>query len=259
VSEPLVSIVGAGPGSADFLTLKGARLLGQAQVVLHDALISSDVLALAPNALLVCVGKRAGRLSAKQTDINQQLIYWARRYTKVVRLKGGDPSIFGRLDEEVQALTLAQIDFEVVPGVTAASAAAAALGRSLTTRTRARTLILATPRMQAAPGSDVPKVDLTAIGSAQATVALYMAGNVASCVAQTWLAQGIPGETCVSIARAVGTPRQSLSQTTVGLLAMGSLVTDSRPLLMIRESVPHASRVAMRNVSIPEQTINKAR
>jgi uroporphyrin-III C-methyltransferase len=237
VSETLVSIVGAGPGSADFLTLKGARLLAEAQVVLYDALVAPDVLAIAAHARLICVGKRAGRASAKQDDINQQIIHWARRYTKVVRLKGGDPSIFGRLDEEIKALDLAQIAYQVVPGITAASAAAAALGRSLTTRERARSLVLSTPRMQANPTSDTPQVDLNAIGVPQATVALYMAGNVAACVAQAWLGQGIPAETAVSIARGVATDKQALSHSTVGLLALGSLITDTRPLLLIREAV----------------------
>jgi uroporphyrin-III C-methyltransferase len=137
-SEPRVHLVGAGPGDPELLTLKAVRLLQQADVVLHDALIDPRVLEFAIRARLVNVGKRCNRASTAQRFINRVLVTSARRYGCVVRLKGGDPVIFGRLDEEMRALDLAGIAYEVVPGITAASAAAASLKTSLTLRGVAR-------------------------------------------------------------------------------------------------------------------------
>ncbi len=115
-----VYLVGAGPGAADLLTLRAARLLGEADVVLHDALVPAEILAMAPQAQLVDVGKRAGGKSAAQAFINRRLGTAARRHRLVVRLKGGDPMLFGRAQEEIAALQEAGIACEVVPGVTAA-------------------------------------------------------------------------------------------------------------------------------------------
>src|ERR1700736_3003143 len=130
-----VYLVGAGPGDPELLTLKAARLLGSANVVLHDSLVSREVLALiSPNAEIVDVGKRAGRKLLTQDEINSLLISYAKTCATVVRLKGGDPSLFGRAGEELQALREAGVAFELVPGITAALAAAAAAGISLTDR-----------------------------------------------------------------------------------------------------------------------------
>ncbi|HRO59664.1 MAG TPA: uroporphyrinogen-III C-methyltransferase, partial [Burkholderiaceae bacterium] len=127
-----VYLIGAGPGAADLLTLRAARLLASADVVLHDALVGPDILALAPQAELVDVGKRCARASAAQHFINRRLVECARRHRIVVRLKGGDPSLFGRAREEIEALRKAGIEFEIVLGVTAALAAAAQVGCPLT-------------------------------------------------------------------------------------------------------------------------------
>ncbi len=130
MNDPRVYFVGAGPGAADLLTLRAVRILARADVVLHDALVDPAVLELAPRAARIAVGKRAHQPSTAQRFINKTLVDCARKSSCVVRLKGGDPSIFGRLDEEMQALHAAGIGFEVVPGITAASAAAAELQAS---------------------------------------------------------------------------------------------------------------------------------
>ena len=142
-----VYLVGAGPGAPDLLTLRAARLLASADVVFHDALVHPDTLALAKGARLVDVGKRYGKISTEQRFINRALIEAARTHEIVVRLKGGDPMLFARAQEEIDALREAGIEFEVVPGVTAALAAAATLGVSLTRRGIARTVALLTPRV----------------------------------------------------------------------------------------------------------------
>jgi uroporphyrin-III C-methyltransferase len=133
-----VYLIGAGPGAADLITVRGARLLGEAEVVLYDALVTPEMLALCKQAELIPVGKRSGQRSTAQTVINDKLVDCARRYRHVVRLKGGDPMLFGRADEELRALEEAGIDVEVVPGITTAVAAAAATKQPLTKRGVAR-------------------------------------------------------------------------------------------------------------------------
>lgn len=144
ITQGSVYIVGAGPGAPDLLTLRAARLLARATIVFHDALVHPDTLALAMNAEHVHVGKRCGRHSTAQHFINKRLIDAARAGHIVVRLKGGDPMIFGRSQEELDALAAAGIEAEVVPGVTAALAAAAELRTSLTRRGSSRSVAFAT-------------------------------------------------------------------------------------------------------------------
>src|SRR5271165_6063715 len=133
-----VYLVGAGPGAPDLLTLRAAKLLAAADMVLYDALVHPDILALAVRAEKIPVGKRCGKHSTAQQFINKRLVDAARRYQVVVRLKGGDPMLFGRAQEEIAALVAAGIGFEVVPGVTAALAASAEIGIALTQRGHAR-------------------------------------------------------------------------------------------------------------------------
>jgi uroporphyrin-III C-methyltransferase len=140
-----VYLVGAGPGAVELLTLRAARLLGEADVVLHDALVGADVLALASKAKLYNVGKRAGRPSVDQRLINRLLVRMGQRYKTVVRLKGGDPHLFGRAGEEIEACRAAGLVVETVPGVSAGFAAASALGASLTARGVARSVTFVTP------------------------------------------------------------------------------------------------------------------
>ncbi|PIX05030.1 MAG: uroporphyrinogen-III C-methyltransferase, partial [Gallionellales bacterium CG_4_8_14_3_um_filter_54_18] len=130
-----VYLIGAGPGAADLITLRGARLLASANAVLYDALVQPELLAMArPDAQLIAVGKRCRQLSTDQRFINRALVEAAQRHAVVVRLKGGDPMIFGRAQEEIAALQAAGIAYEIVPGITSALAAAAELGVSLTRR-----------------------------------------------------------------------------------------------------------------------------
>src|SRR5215207_8260457 len=125
-----VYLVGAGPGAPDLLTLRAARLLESADIVFYDALVHPETIAIAADAERIAVGKRCGKHSTAQRFINKRLIDAARKHAVVVRLKGGDPMLFGRAHEEITALREAHIEYEVVPGVTAALAASAELGVS---------------------------------------------------------------------------------------------------------------------------------
>src|SRR5580704_15674283 len=135
-----VYLVGAGPGAPDLLTLRAAKLLAAADIVFHDALVHPQTIALAVRAERIAVGKRCGKHSTAQKFINKRLVDAAQRHAVVVRLKGGDPMLFGRAQEEIAALAAAGIRCEVVPGVTAALAASAELGIALTQRGLARSI-----------------------------------------------------------------------------------------------------------------------
>ncbi|MCA3219183.1 MAG: uroporphyrinogen-III C-methyltransferase [Burkholderiales bacterium] len=206
-----VYIVGAGPGDPELLTLKAARLLNVADVVLHDALVGTEVLALARRARLVNVGKRAHRPSTAQRFINRMLVTAARHHACVVRLKGGDPGLFGRLDEEMTALRSAGLAFEIVPGVTAACAAAAALQASLTQRGVARGVRFVTLRQ--APGTS-----RQAHGSSD-TLAIYMAGHQVAETAQRLMDGGHSGATPLVLIEAVSTARERRWVGTLGTAA----------------------------------------
>src|SRR5689334_13457426 len=144
-----VYLVGAGPGAPDLLTLRAADILKRADIVFHDALVRPETVALASRAECIAVGKRCGRHSTAQRFINKRLVNAAYKHAIVVRLKGGDPMLFGRAHEELDALAAAGIEFEIVPGVTAALAASADLGVSLTRRGTARSVVFLTPRVGA--------------------------------------------------------------------------------------------------------------
>jgi uroporphyrin-III C-methyltransferase len=146
-SPGTVYLVGAGPGAPDLLTLRAAEVLKRADIVFHDALVHPEVLAIAARARKVPVGKRCGRHATAQQFINKRLVDAARAHRVVVRLKGGDPTLFGRAQEEITALGAAGVPCEIVPGVTAALAAAAEAGVSLTQRGLARSVVLVTPRV----------------------------------------------------------------------------------------------------------------
>ena len=186
-----VYLVGAGPGAPDLLTLRAARLLEAADVVLHDALVHPDTLALARRARLVDVGKRQGKISTEQGFINRALIEAARTHAIVVRLKGGDPMLFGRAQEEIDALDAAGVECEVVPGVTAALAAAASLKVSLTRRGVARNLAFVTARH----GKGEPETEWRTAACSADTVALYMASGQAAEIARELIAGGRAGST----------------------------------------------------------------
>ena len=207
-----VYLVGAGPGAPDLLTLRAAEILQRAEVVFHDALVHPETLALAVRADKVPVGKRSGRRSTAQMFINKRLIDAARKHAVVVRLKGGDPPLFGRAQEEVDALRGAGVDFEIVPGVTAASAAAAELGISLTRRGLARHVVLLTPR--AAEGEN--KNDWAASVLAADTAVLYMGAGLAQTIAAELIGSGKPPATPVALVENASLPE---SRVLLGTLA----------------------------------------
>ncbi|HET7671764.1 MAG TPA: uroporphyrinogen-III C-methyltransferase [Burkholderiales bacterium] len=189
-----VYLVGAGPGAADLLTLRAARLLGEAGIVFHDALVPSDVLSLIRGEK-VAVGKRCGRHSTAQRFINKRLADAARAHPVVVRLKGGDPMLFGRAHEEISYLRSQGIRVEVVPGVTAALAASADLAISLTQRGLARTVVFATPR--AAPG-EAPNEWIGSVLAAD-TAAIYMGAGDAAAISGGLIDAGKPPGTPVAV------------------------------------------------------------
>lgn len=190
-----VYLIGAGPGAPDLLTLRAADILRRADVVMHDSLVHPETLALAARAEKTAVGKRSGRRSTAQQFINKRLIDAARRHAVVVRLKGGDPTLFGRAQEEIDALRRAGIDFEIVPGVTAATAAAAELGISLTRRGLSRHVVFVTPR--AAEGERGN--DWAASVLATDTAVLYMGAGLAPAISAELIRRGKPADTPVAL------------------------------------------------------------
>ena len=210
-----VYLVGAGPGDPELLTLKALRLLRAADVVFHDDLVAPQILALIPAiARVYNVGKRCGRKTISQEEINALLVAYASDGLTVVRLKGGDPLIFGRAGEEMEALREAGIDFEVVPGVTAASGAAASAQIALTDRRLASKLVFLTARHWAGKTS----TDWRGIVSPDATLVFHMPGNDYSCLATELCAAGLSGHTpCVIVSRAT-TPEEQIQRTTLGKL-----------------------------------------
>jgi uroporphyrin-III C-methyltransferase len=169
-----VFLVGAGPGDPELLTMRASRLLAQASVVLHDALVPPAILRLINrDAVVVDVGKRKGTRFHTQEEINSLLVAYARVSETVVRLKGGDPSLFGRAGEEMEELLAANIDFEIVPGITAAMAGAAAAKISLTDRRSASSVIFVTAQRK--PGAE--RVDWARLVATRSTLAIYMPGS----------------------------------------------------------------------------------
>jgi uroporphyrin-III C-methyltransferase/precorrin-2 dehydrogenase/sirohydrochlorin ferrochelatase len=211
-----VYLVGAGPGDPELLTLKALRLLGIADIVLHDDLVSAEVLELvSPNARVLNVGKRHGEQHISQDDINTMLVAHARAGRTVVRLKGGDVSIFGRANEELDALRAAGVVCEIVPGVTAMSGAAAAAGVSLTDRRTTSAVVLVTA--QTCKGNARP--DWRAIARLGATMAVYMPGHRYDVIANELLAAGLDERTPCHIVSRATLPGQTDVETTVGGLA----------------------------------------
>ena len=232
-----IFLVGAGPGDPELLTAKATRLLQSADVVLHDSLVSAEVLALiSPAAERIDVGKRRGIRLLSQDDINSLLVASAAKHRVVVRLKGGDPLLFGRAAEEIQALRAARIDFEVVPGISAAFGAAAAAGVSLTDR-RVASHVLFTTYSRSPEARILPFVGLTS----ETTVIVYMPGTDYSGVVH-WLSESgiVPETPCLVISKA-SQREQAVSPTTLSRLA--SLTPLPAPALLIVGRV--ASRVSV--------------
>ena len=227
-----VILVGAGPGPADLLTVRAVRAIEAAGAILYDALVGDDVLALAPAACLkLQTGKRSGKASMDQALINQLMLRLAGRGLQVVRLKGGDPSVFGRSGEEVEFLERHGIETEVVPGITAAAAAAAQFAFPLTHRGEARRLVLATPRIR--EGRITPD-GWPGLADPQATLCLYMGRDCAQAVAERLIASGLAPSTPAVAVENAGRPAARLLR--ADLAGLGEAVERaafSGPVLLV--------------------------
>jgi uroporphyrin-III C-methyltransferase / precorrin-2 dehydrogenase / sirohydrochlorin ferrochelatase len=211
----MVYLVGAGPGDPELLTLKALRILKHADVVLHDDLLTPEILALIPStARIEGVGKRHNDRQVTQQEINRRLCEYGAAGHTVVRLKGGDGAIFGRASEEMDALRTAGISFAIVPGVTAASGAAAAAGVSLTDRRMGSALVFLTA--QRCKGNPPP--NWRAIADLGGTTAIYMPGGHEDDLARQLLASGVPAETSCLVVASASRPDEQVVETTVGEL-----------------------------------------
>ena len=251
-SQGKVYLVGAGPGAADLITVRGASLLSKAQIVFHDSLVEPEMLAQCPQAIKIPIGKRCGKFSSTQKFINKRLIDAAQKYAIVVRLKGGDPMIFGRADEELQALADAGIAVEVVPGITAALAGAASIQQSLTLRGVSRSVAFVTLAQAEFPHADDggfaspiqnPKAD---------TLVYYMGRKDAVRIARQLLKQGDTdtGNTPIRILEAVSTSRERHWSCTLDDLAQGKAndwFDKNSPALIMVGSALNVSRPQIDN------------
>ena len=235
-----VWLVGAGPGDPDLLTRRAERLLQRATIVYYDALVGPGVLDLIPREVVrVPVGKRSGRHSRDQATIDQLLVRAAGRGERVVRLKGGDPAMFGRLAEEMTALAEAGITAHVCPGITAASAAAASAGISLSLRGLARRVQFVTAH--AAKGEELA-LDWTELADSGSTLAFYMGRSAAGGIARGLMAAELAGSTPVLIACDVSLPTERLLRTRLDLLPLAvEAISDDKPtLILIGDAVADA-------------------
>jgi uroporphyrin-III C-methyltransferase len=230
-----VYLVGAGPGDPGLLTLRALKLLQTADVILPDDLVSDEVIDLAsPSAEIIPVGKRCGQPRITQAGIHELMLHHARSDRSVIRLKSGDPLIFGRAGEEIAALREARIPFEIVPGITAAFAVAATLQTPLTDRTSASKLILATAHHAAGKLSLSPS--WTGAFPDESTLVIYMPGRDFAALADSLIASGIaPDTSCVAVSKAT-TPAEQVTSTTVASLATAE-VGPAPVLLLIGKAI----------------------
>jgi uroporphyrin-III C-methyltransferase / precorrin-2 dehydrogenase / sirohydrochlorin ferrochelatase len=240
--EKRVYLVGAGPGDPELLTVKAQRLIRTADVILHDDLVTAAILDLAnPNAEVVNVGKRCGTKNITQEEINSLLVSYASDHRTVVRLKSGDPLIFGRAAEEMATLTNAGVPFEVVPGITAAFAAAAAIPCSLTDRNAASNIIFSTGHHAQSHNEDsIPELE-------DATRIVYMPGRDLTLLALEWQQQGLPPDFPCAIVSRAGHPEQQITYTT--LSALGDTEPVPAPSILLagwamRKAADSATRTA---------------
>ncbi|GAB3469634.1 uroporphyrinogen-III C-methyltransferase [Massilia terrae] len=225
-----VYLIGAGPGATDLITVRGARLLARADAVLYDALVTPEMLELCPQAEKIAVGKRSGQRSTAQDVINALLVESAGKHQLVVRLKGGDPMLFGRADEELTALEAAGIDVDIVPGITTAFAAAAATKQPLTKRGVARSVAFFT-------SSTAPEqADLSALPHTD-TMIQYMGGREAIATAERMLAQGRNVDTPVVVIENCSRDNQHITRMTLAGLAHGLSQAHGPVLVMIGEAL----------------------
>lgn len=230
-----VYLVGAGPGAADLITVRGARLLAQADVVLYDALVTPEMLDLCRQAELISVGKRSGQRSTAQALINQQLLECAGKFRRIVRLKGGDPMLFGRADEELRALEAAGIEVEVVPGITTAVAAAAASKQPLTKRGVARSVAFFTS--STAPDQPDQRIGAPPALPETDTLVQYMGGREAAATAERLLAEGRRSGLPVVIVENCSRPDERIVRMTLADLARGLEPGHGPVLVMLGEAL----------------------
>ena len=241
-----VIFIGAGPGALDLITLRGARLLATADVVLFDALTDPALRDFAPNARWIHVGKRGFADSTGQATINALLVKHALTADVVVRLKGGDPSVFGRLEEELQALMAAGIASEVVPGITAATAAAASTKRPLTRRGNGRSVSLTTAMTLSGELHTHRTAD---------TEVFYMAGKQLAALSRRLLAAGWPADTPVSVVSRAGWPDQRQSDHGAATLVQASMLHAGRPTVV---TVGAGARPVVHEISAETQASHRS-
>ena len=235
-----VTLAGAGPGSADLLTVRAVRAIESAGALLYDALVPDEIIALAPRGCFrLRTGKRAGKVSMSQDVINRLMLKLARRGLKVVRLKGGDPSIFGRSGEEKAFLNSHGVTVDVIPGITAASAAAAQFGFPLTHRGEARRLLISTARVT--DGAVLDK-GWAAAADPETTLALYMGRDQAGAVADQLIAQGRAASTPAIAVENAGRPEARALPATLATLAcvLAEAQPDGPVVIMIGEATAQA-------------------
>jgi uroporphyrin-III C-methyltransferase len=228
-------LVGAGPGDPELLTLKALKALQRAEVVVHDGLVSDEILELAPaQARRISVAKRKSRHSYSQDEINRLLVAFAREGLEVVRLKGGDPFIFGRGGEELEAAREAGVPCEVIPGVTAALAASASAGAPLTHRGAAQSVTFVTGH--AAKG-DLPDLDWPALARPNQTVVIYMGLSQAAPIAARLTAAGRDGATPALIVENASRPDELRIKTTLAGLPQAADALTGPALLIVGEAM----------------------
>jgi uroporphyrin-III C-methyltransferase/precorrin-2 dehydrogenase/sirohydrochlorin ferrochelatase len=246
-----VTLVGAGPGDAELLTLKAVRALQAADVILYDDLVSDDVLELARReAKRMLVGKRGGRKSCRQDDINALMIKLARQGRHVVRLKSGDPMIFGRGGEEIDQLERAGIPCEVVPGITAASAMASALGVSLTHRDDAQSVRFVTGHSRAGGLPDT--LDWRGLADRHTTLIVYMGGRTSAALAARLVAEGLSPETPAIAVASLSRAGEVRWQGKLGTLASAELLRTEAGPMLIGIGAVFARKAAEQDVSCPQ-------
>ena len=231
-----VALVGAGPGDPELLTLKALRLIRRAEVIVHDRLVAPEVLALArPRAVLVDVGKAASRHTMPQAAISALLVRLAREGRRVVRLKGGDPFVFGRGGEEIEALANARVEYEIVPGITAANGIAASTGIPLTHREHAHALMFATGHLK----DGEPDLDWTALARSNQTLVIYMGLGALTTICRQLVAHGLAPSTPAAVVAEGTTPRERIVVGTLATLAAraASVALEAPTLIIVGDVV----------------------
>ncbi|EPE2650355.1 uroporphyrinogen-III C-methyltransferase [Vibrio fluvialis] len=236
-----VALVGAGPGDPELLTVKALSYLQQADVVLYDYLVSDDIMALIPSdTILVCVGKRAGHHSVPQEKTNQLLVDFAKQGHRVVRIKGGDPFMFGRGGEELEVLFDAGVQFQVIPGITAAAGATAYAGIPLTHRDYAQSALFVTGHLKA----EAADMDWSTLARSQQTLVIYMGLMKSSTIATQLIEHGRNASTPIAIIERGTQSTQKVFRGALSELPQLAVHAQSPSLIVIGEVVTLADKLA---------------